>query len=156
MAMRESCRSRPRKTSYQRRSYSLENLLRRTRCARPHERSLALDPRQDLFPTVIADVLESHRQGLVEIDRLVEQVNGALGFPLLESLFASRSQLLLFPVQDVFGWSDRINTPATIGEHNWTFRLPWPSDRLDDEPEARERQAKLREWAGKYGRLGPA
>ena len=75
---------------------------------------------------------------------------------LLESLFASRSQLLLFPVQDVFGWSDRINTPATIGEHNWTFRLPWLSDRLDDEPEARERQAKLGEWAGKYGRLGPA
>jgi len=73
---------------------------------------------------------------------------------LLESLFASRSQLLLIPVQDVFGWRDRINEPATIGEHNWTFRLPWPSDRLDEEPEARERQAKLREWTEKYGRSG--
>jgi len=72
---------------------------------------------------------------------------------LLESLFASKSQLLLFPIQDVFGWRDRINEPATIGEHNWTYRLPWPSDRLDAQPEARERQQRLREWSGKYGRI---
>ena len=32
------------------------------------------------------------------------------------------------PMQDLFGWRDRINTPATVGPHNWTWRLPWPID----------------------------
>ncbi len=72
---------------------------------------------------------------------------------LLEALYASGSDLLLLPVQDVFGWRDRINVPATVTDENWTFRLPWPSDRLDEAPEARERQDRLRAWAGQYQRL---
>jgi len=72
---------------------------------------------------------------------------------LLEALMASASSLVLFPVQDVFGWRDRINEPGTVNDRNWTFRLPWPSDRLDEVAEARERQATLSGWARKYGRL---
>src|SRR5262249_4384548 len=45
---------------------------------------------------------------------------------LIEALYASGSDLLLLPLGDVFGWHDRINEPGTIGEHNWSFRLPWP------------------------------
>ena len=71
---------------------------------------------------------------------------------LLEALFAAGSNLLLLPVQDVFGWRDRINEPATVGEANWRFKLPWPCDRLHEIPEARERQEKLRGWAARYGR----
>lgn len=71
---------------------------------------------------------------------------------ILEALFASGSDVLLNVVQDIFGWHDRINEPATVTEHNWSFRLPWPSDRLDDVPEARERQSTLRAWAARYGR----
>jgi 4-alpha-glucanotransferase len=72
---------------------------------------------------------------------------------LLEALYASGSDLLLLPVQDVFGWRDRINVPATITDANWTFRLPWPSDMLDEIPEAMERKATLRGWAARYQRL---
>jgi 4-alpha-glucanotransferase len=72
---------------------------------------------------------------------------------LLETLFASGSDLLLLPVQDAFGWRDRINEPATVTSDNWSFRLPWPCDRLDEIPEARERQEALRRWAGQYQRL---
>ena len=72
---------------------------------------------------------------------------------LLEALFASGSNLLLMPVQDVFGWRDRINEPATVTDDNWTYRLPWPIDRLDEVAEARERQGALRRWAEQYGRL---
>jgi 4-alpha-glucanotransferase len=72
---------------------------------------------------------------------------------LLEAIFASGSDLLLFPLQDVFGWESRINEPATVNDMNWTFRLPWPSDRLDDVAEARERQNTLRRWAAQYQRL---
>ncbi len=71
---------------------------------------------------------------------------------LLEVLFASGSELLLFPVGDVFGWRDRINVPATVNDHNWSFRLPWPCDQLEDVPEARERRARLREWTTRYRR----
>jgi 4-alpha-glucanotransferase len=71
---------------------------------------------------------------------------------LLEILFASASDLLLVPVQDAFGWRDRINEPATITDENWTFRLPWPVDRMDEIPEARERKDRLRAWSERYGR----
>jgi 4-alpha-glucanotransferase len=72
---------------------------------------------------------------------------------LLEVLFASGSDLTLVPVQDVFGWRDRINEPGRVIDSNWTFRLPWPVDRLDEVPEARERQARLRSWSQKHGRI---
>ena len=72
---------------------------------------------------------------------------------LLEVLFAASSRLLLLPIQDVFGWRDRVNEPGTVDNRNWTFRLPWHTDCLDDVPEARERQARLRAWSEKYGRF---
>jgi 4-alpha-glucanotransferase len=71
---------------------------------------------------------------------------------LLELLFASGSRLALFPVQDVFGWHDRVNEPATVNDRNWSYRLPWPVDRWDDVPEARERRDALRGWAERHGR----
>ena len=72
---------------------------------------------------------------------------------LIEALFASPSNLLLLPLQDVFGWRHRINEPATVCEDNWTFRLPWPSDRLNAVPEACERASRLRTLAERYRRL---
>jgi 4-alpha-glucanotransferase len=71
---------------------------------------------------------------------------------LIEALFASGSDVLLLPIQDVFGWRDRINEPATVGPENWTYRLPWPVDTFEDQPDARERQQALRRWTEKYGR----
>jgi 4-alpha-glucanotransferase len=70
---------------------------------------------------------------------------------LLQVLMASASQLVLFPVQDVFGWRHRINEPGTITDVNWTFRLPWPSNRLREF--AREREWALRAWAEQYRRI---
>ena len=74
---------------------------------------------------------------------------------LLEVLFASGSDFLILPIQDVFGWRDRINVPATVSDENWSYRLPWPVDALENEPQARERAARLREWAARHGRLAP-
>jgi 4-alpha-glucanotransferase len=72
---------------------------------------------------------------------------------LLEALFASGSSLLTLPVQDVFGWADRINVPGLIDDRNWTWRLPWPVDTLDAEPEAAERQQALRRWSERHARV---
>jgi 4-alpha-glucanotransferase len=71
---------------------------------------------------------------------------------LLETLFESGSNLLILPIQDVFGWRDRINQPATVGDGNWTWRLPWPVDRLTTEPEAMGIANQLSEWSRKHRR----
>jgi len=71
---------------------------------------------------------------------------------LLETLYASGADLLILPVQDVFGWRDRINQPATIGDGNWTWRLPWPCDRLVTEAAAIAVADQLREWSARHGR----
>ena len=87
------------------------------------------------------------------VDRAV--MSHSLREALLEILYASGSDLLIFPVQDVFGWHDRINQPATVNNSNWTWRLPWPVDRLPFEPPAMAVAAQLREWARKHGRSSP-
>jgi 4-alpha-glucanotransferase len=71
---------------------------------------------------------------------------------VLETMFASGSDLLTLPCQDVFGWPDRINVPALIDDSNWTWRLPWPVDGLDAQPEAAERQRTLRNWSERHAR----
>jgi 4-alpha-glucanotransferase len=71
---------------------------------------------------------------------------------LLAALFASGSNLLLLPFVDAFGWSDRVNEPASTAAANWTFRLPWPCDRFGEIPEAIERRHALADWAREYGR----
>ena len=55
--------------------------------------------------------------------------------------FATKSRLVLMPIQDLFGWRDRINTPATVGDWNWTWQLPWQADALVDTLPAMERAA---------------
>ena len=63
------------------------------------------------------------------------------------------SDLLTLPIQDVFGWPDRINVPALIDDTNWTWRLPWPVDALDTQPDAVERQQALRRWSERHARV---
>lgn len=74
---------------------------------------------------------------------------------LLATIFAARSDLLLIPVQDVFGWCDRINVPAVVSEENWSWRMPWPADRLSTEPEAMQRASFIRRLAHESGRWSP-
>jgi 4-alpha-glucanotransferase len=71
---------------------------------------------------------------------------------LLETLFASGSNTLILPVGDIFGWRDRINQPATVSEDNWTWRLPWPSDRMPTEPVAMQVAKQLAEWCARHHR----
>ena len=55
---------------------------------------------------------------------------------IVQSLLSAGSCLTLIPLQDVFGWTDRINTPAVVDEMNWTWRVPWPVDDWLDREEA--------------------
>ena len=73
---------------------------------------------------------------------------------LLRVLFSARSDLVIVPFQDLYGWRDRVNVPAVVNDENWTWRLPWPIDDLSGLPEARERAGFLRALAVQTGRSG--
>ena len=81
-----------------------------------------------------------------------EQYTPEVRDALLGLLYASGSDFLVLPVQDVFGWRERVNIPASQGEHNWTLKLPWTVEQLLEEPEARERGAAMRTWSDETGR----
>jgi 4-alpha-glucanotransferase len=72
---------------------------------------------------------------------------------LLDVLFASGSSVVLLPLQDVFGWRDRINVPAVVDHLNWTWRLPLPIDDLTAAPDWTERAGFLRSLAIRHGRV---
>jgi 4-alpha-glucanotransferase len=71
---------------------------------------------------------------------------------LLGLMYRAGSRELFLPVQDLFGWPDRINVPGTIGDANWSWALPWPVDTLDVQPEAVERRDALAALARASGR----
>jgi 4-alpha-glucanotransferase len=71
---------------------------------------------------------------------------------LLNALFGSGSDVLLLPVQDVFGWRDRVNTPAVVNDENWSWRLPWPVEDISIDPQAQERAEFLRGLCRRYRR----
>jgi 4-alpha-glucanotransferase len=87
------------------------------------------------------------RAALLSLPLIFERVGGDLSQPwsdtlrdaLLELAYQSGSDDLFVPMQDVFGWRDRINTPATVSDWNWTWRLPWRVDALAGTPLARRR-----------------
>ena len=71
---------------------------------------------------------------------------------ILRSLLSSGSMLTLLPLQDVFGWRDRINTPAVVDEVNWTWRVQWPVDTWLDREDAVAHADQLKQWTRDAGR----
>lgn len=74
---------------------------------------------------------------------------------LLRRLYESGSALIILPFQDLFGWRERINVPATTNAENWTFRLPVGIADLDDTPAIRERMEAIRAMTDQTGRDTP-
>jgi 4-alpha-glucanotransferase len=71
---------------------------------------------------------------------------------LLELLFASGSDLLLLPFQDLFGHRERVNVPGTVNDQNWTYRIPATLAQLVADADSRRR---LRSLAERHGRTTP-
>lgn len=72
---------------------------------------------------------------------------------LVDGLYAAGSDTALLVMPDVFGTRDRINAPATVGEHNWTYRIPASIESLAG-VRGRERAAWLAALARRHGRAG--
>jgi 4-alpha-glucanotransferase len=100
------------------------------------------------IPSVCERLGAQDRSALSENTELSPSLREAL----LEALYASGANLLIVPIQDLFGWRDRINTPATVGDENWTWRLPWASDRLLMEPQAMIVAERLQLWSERHRR----
>jgi 4-alpha-glucanotransferase len=98
----------------------------------------------------IARHLAGDRPALAASPTLTPELRDAI----LRGVLDSTSGLAIFPLQDLFGWRARINTPAQVDDENWTWRLPWPVDRLADQPEARERADSLARWTAEAKRSG--
>ena len=74
---------------------------------------------------------------------------------IIARMYNAGSNLVLLPIQDVFGWRDRVNLPATIGDENWTYALPWPCDTLAAQPEAADCADRLAGLSHQAGRWHP-
>ena len=79
------------------------------------------------------------------VQRLVKTSSTELD-AMIAALLQSTSYLTILPLQDLFGWPDRINTPAQVSEENWSWMLPWRVDRLATLDESRSRAAQIAEW----------
>ena len=86
--------------------------------------------------------------GIALSDAFSDRVRDAI----LRLLFGSGSRLAILPVQDAFGWRDRINVPAVVDQVNWTWKLPMPVDALSTAMEARDRAHALAALARQCGR----
>ena len=101
------------------------------------------------IPSIRARLTDEERAQAAATSRLLDSTRDGL----IETLYLSGADALILPIQDVFGWRNRINQPATVSVSNWTWRLPWGVDRMATEPTAQACAARLKEWARRYGRL---
>lgn len=72
---------------------------------------------------------------------------------LLGLLFSARSELTLVLVNELLGDKARINTPGTVNDQNWTWRLPRPIEDLREDPELVARFAAVRDLVAASGRI---
>lgn len=76
-----------------------------------------------------------------------------LELALLKLLFSARSELTLVLVHELIGDKSRINTPGTVDDVNWTWRLPRPLEELRDDAALGGRFEEIRALVLASGRL---
>jgi 4-alpha-glucanotransferase len=110
----------------------------------------SLTPEERILIARMPSVAASHPGGTQGFASAV--FTASIRDAILKAIFHSGSNLVLLAIQDVFGWTDRINHPATIGDWNWTYVLPWPVDEIALQPDAIDAAARLRSWTEQTGR----
>jgi len=84
-------------------------------------------------------------------ERAPKRFDAAVRDAVLELCYQSGSDLVLLPLQDALGKRERVNTPGTVSEVNWSYRTPMEmAQLLLDLPTA----ARLRELSVRAGRAG--
>lgn len=83
---------------------------------------------------------------------LGERFTPAVHLALIDLLNGAGSELVLFLIQDVLGTRERINTPATTGPQNWTYRLPGTVEELGKDPHLAQLMVLFKRSIEKHGR----
>jgi 4-alpha-glucanotransferase len=99
------------------------------------------------------DLPEADRAALAErtgVDVRMDERTRTLA--LLRHLYSASSNLALVLAQELIGARDRINTPATVGDHNWSWRLPRPIEDLEADPAVASRLEAVRRLVEASGR----
>lgn len=73
---------------------------------------------------------------------------------LMRYLYDAASDLVLVQVSEILGAPDRINTPGTVGEENWTYRLPRTLEALSVDPDVLRAMRAFALLARSSGRVG--
>ena len=105
-------------------------------------RELALPERQEFAETLQISGLDWHATELDQ--RGIDAI--------LTCLYQAPSRYAFIPVQDAFGWSDRLNIPGTLSMANWTWRLPFELENIASNQAVMKRAAELKAIAVKSGR----
>ena len=82
-----------------------------------------------------------------EIEPASDKLSQAALDAILRALYSTPSQMTIVPMQDLFGWDERINLPGTVGIENWTWRLPWTLERTFVDRSIGARLSRLKEIA---------
>lgn len=85
-------------------------------------------------------------------EKLPREFSDHLHEGFTRTVLDSNSWLAIFQITDVFGQTERFNTPGTISAANWSHRLPQTVKQLDEDPQllAKARRfARLAEEAGR-------
>lgn len=72
---------------------------------------------------------------------------------ILGALYAAPSRLVVIPLQDLFGWTARINVPGTVRPNNWRWRLPLALERMEASKAVMRRAQRLLEMTRDSGRF---
>lgn len=127
-----------------------------------------LDPRQ--FPELSVATWSTHdtapitqwwyelegweRERLAALDHIpLELPEPERELALLKLLFSSRSTLALVLAPELLGDKLRINTPGTVTDQNWTWRMARPLEELAVDPALGHRFDAVRQLASSSGRL---
>lgn len=99
------------------------------------------------------DLEEWERERLAALDKIpLDLPEQERELALLKLLFSARSELTLVLVNELLGDKSRINTPGTVNDQNWTWRLPRPIEDLREDPKLVARFAAIRELVAASGR----
>jgi 4-alpha-glucanotransferase len=90
------------------------------------------------------------------VDLATPTLDASLLDAILGPLYESPSRLVMAPIQDLFGWEERINLPGSIRRVNWTYRLPMTIEELSRSPSICSRMAELSRLAEHSGRIASA
>ncbi len=79
------------------------------------------------------------------------EYNSVIKWALLEALMKSGARYAALMITDILDSRVRINAPGTVGDHNWTYRIPWTLDVIP--AEVSKEMSKLAIYAEYHDRV---